>query len=287
MANFRKASTFSKKDQIMSFIETCELPSFEIKLASGLYPIVKEVTENFWLNFSAGILPDDKITANQILSYKKKINSISELLETYEEFLKNYPSWSKKTEKTIDDLEMVENLFGEIGKEKPFSFSAISKTTTPNIGPKLYYQLMGLLKSFGVLTDEEKKILDDFKSKFEESRREALKMCSVDLILQHELATREFYEGMTDYIDDLFGDHISHQILGDVLKLLKNIPEQIDNIDNIYTQLRICLTSILPKIGKLRSKGFSVSCAILTVFLAVFLNRRQRCAILVLHDFGF
>ncbi|XP_055924816.1 uncharacterized protein LOC129956870 isoform X2 [Argiope bruennichi] len=154
-------------------------------------------------------------------------------------------------------------------------------------GPKLYYQLMGLLKSFGVLTDEEKKILDDFKSKFEESRREALKMCSVDLILQHELATREFYEGMTDYIDDLFGDHISHQILGDVLKLLKNIPEQIDNIDNIYTQLRICLTSILPKIGKLRSKGFSVSCAILTVFLAVFLNRRQRCAILIhRHDLG-
>ncbi|GBN85318.1 hypothetical protein AVEN_180686-1, partial [Araneus ventricosus] len=153
--------------------------------------------------------------------------------------------------------------------------------------PKAHFMfsnfLMNLLKPSGILAEAEKKALVDLKSEIEENRSKALKMCALDLNLLHELGACEFYDRMVDSINDLFGDEVSHEILDDLLKLLKNLPkEDIGNVANIInTHLPTCLESILPKISKLLSNGFSISCTILSIFLVVFVSRRQSCAILI------
>ncbi|GBM60582.1 hypothetical protein AVEN_131587-1 [Araneus ventricosus] len=279
MDNFqRKTSGLLKNDEILSFLETCELTWLEKKLVLGLHPIVKEVTKNFWVKHcNTDTPPDEEVTANQLLSYAGKIDSIIEMLEPCEKFLKNYAPWAKQRKETIGALRNVEKPL----KDLVMKCRPVLKPTGTKAPFTLSNFLSNLLKPSDIFTEAEKKALLDLKSEVEERRSRALEMCALDLNLLHELGACEFYAQMIDSINDLFGDDILHEILDDLLKLLKSLPEEIDNVENIYTQLRTCVKSILPKTRNLLSNGFSISCIILSIFLVVFVSRRQSCAILI------
>ncbi|GBN37279.1 hypothetical protein AVEN_160864-1 [Araneus ventricosus] len=122
---------------VFAYFEKCSLTWFERKLISELYPVIKQIIENFtktrrgygnWPRYNTGCR--DRRT---IENYKEKIDRIVKVLDSSDEkrekFLRNFPKWKIQRKQNIEKLRKIAESMKDVRK-----VSNIAKITAGSVG---------------------------------------------------------------------------------------------------------------------------------------------------------